>query len=85
MALRVRASYVINGLVCYSLNDGVISLRGLFLFKRNEEDDNRGEICAETCAEKWMSKINGEMNIPRAHPPQKAHELTKAGPTDDMR
>ncbi|CAK9008102.1 unnamed protein product [Durusdinium trenchii] len=43
----------------------------------NEEDDNRGAICAETCAEKWISKINGEMNIPRALPPQKAKELTK--------
>ena len=28
-------------------------------------------------AEKWISKINGEMNIPRALPPQKAKELTK--------
>jgi len=44
----------------------------------NEEDDNRGEICAETCAERWMSKIAGEMNIPRARPPQKASPLTKA-------
>ena len=43
----------------------------------NEEDDNRGAICAESCAERWVSKINGEMNIPRAQPPLKAKELTK--------
>lgn len=30
-----------------------------------------------TGAERWVSKINGEMNIPRAQPPLKAKELTK--------
>ncbi|CAL1129114.1 unnamed protein product [Cladocopium goreaui] len=43
----------------------------------NEEDDSRGAICAESCAERWISKINGEMNIPSAQPLQKARDLTK--------
>jgi hypothetical protein len=28
-------------------------------------------------AERWISKINGEMNIPSAQPLQKARDLTK--------
>ncbi|CAE7225126.1 unnamed protein product [Symbiodinium sp. CCMP2456] len=43
----------------------------------NEEDDNRGAICAESCAERFVTNITGEMNIPRARTPHEAKMLTK--------